>query len=74
MLAGGCDTVIRVPLERTAAQVAGMSRCPSDRCPFCRFFFGWEGLPTKIDKKEKVGTLILTFLQDLDVVFLEGRG
>ena len=29
--------------------------------PF-RLFFGWEGSPTKIDYRKKVGTLILTSL------------
>ena len=31
-----------------------------------RFFFGWEGSPTKIDYRRKVGALILTSpLEDL---------
>ena len=32
---------------------------PAARCHFSRFFFGWEGSPTKIDVKKQVGTLIL---------------
>ena len=34
---------------------------------FDRFFFGWEGSPTKIDcRRKKTGTLILTsLLEDL---------
>ena len=30
--------------------------------PFYRFFFGWEGSPTKIDYRTRMGTLILTSL------------
>ena len=31
-----------------------------------RFFFGWEGSPTKIDYRKRVGTLVLTsLLEDL---------
>ena len=40
--------------------------------PFLTHFFGWEGenSPTKIDKAEKVGTLILTsLLEDLVYAF-----
>ena len=34
-------------------------------------FFGWEGSPTRIDQREKVGTLVLTSLLE-DLVFLFG--
>ena len=35
------------------------------KVPFYRFFFGWEGSPTKIDYRKK-GTLLLTsLLEDL---------
>ena len=38
---------------------------PPARCTFSPFF-GWEGSPTKIDYKKKVGSLILTsLLEDL---------
>ena len=45
------------------------SRSPS-QVPFYRFFFGWEGSPTKIDYRKESGTLILTSLLEDPVFFL----
>ena len=43
------------------------TRSPSERGPFLtRFFFGWEGSPTKTDYRKKKGTLVLSsLLEDL---------
>ena len=44
-----------------------LPRSPSRARHLTVSFFGWEGFATKIDYREKTGTLILTFLlEDLD--------
>ena len=46
------------------------TRSPSDWCPTSHpFLFGWEGSPSKIDDRKKMGTLILTsLLEDLEEI------
>ena len=61
----------RSPNSACSSQVgneeANMTRSPGNWCQLFYPFFGWEGSPTKIDKTEKVGTLILTsLLEDLE--------
>ena len=36
--------------------------------PFYRFFFGWEGSPTKIDYRKKGALIITSLLEDLVVL------
>ena len=49
-----------------------LAKVPQQLVPFYRFFFGWEGSPTKTDYR-KNGSLILSSLLE-DLVVFQGRG